>query len=71
MTAKIALAGLGKAARTIRLPAISSIKDLHVVGGYDPAPPGAAFPRQTLALMLAAYEFAEKRAPVAMSPAPV
>lgn len=44
MTAKIALAGLGKAARTIHLPAIGSIKDLHVVGGYDPASPGAAFP---------------------------
>lgn len=41
---KIAIAGLGKAARTIHLPAIARTGGLDVVGGYDPAVGDGAFP---------------------------
>ena len=34
---RIALAGLGAAARAIHLPALAKLKDVEVVGGYDPA----------------------------------
>ena len=34
---RIALAGLGAAARTIHLPALAKLKDVEVVGGFDPA----------------------------------
>ncbi len=37
MTKKIAIAGLGSAARRIHLPAFSKLKDVEVVGGFDPA----------------------------------
>ncbi len=46
MRRTIALAGLGRAGRRIHLPAIKRLKDLRVVGGYDPAasPGDFAFP---------------------------
>jgi len=40
----IALAGLGRAAREIHLPACSAIPRLRVVGGCDPIPPRDPFP---------------------------
>lgn len=40
MTRKIAIAGLGAAARQIHLPAYAKIEGLDVVGGFDPAPSG-------------------------------
>lgn len=40
MTRKIAVAGLGAAARQIHLPAYAKIEDLEVVGGFDSAPRG-------------------------------
>lgn len=45
-TKTIALVGLGKAGRTIHLPAIREIKHLRIVGGYDPvaAPTEFSFP---------------------------
>jgi len=45
MARRIAIAGLGAAARKIHLPAIARLKDLSVVGGCDPAvPDGFPFP---------------------------
>lgn len=60
MKKRIALAGLGSAARRIHLPAIRKIADLEVVGGYDPAPRpgGMAFP-----LFSSAEEMLEKARP--------
>ncbi len=40
MTRKIAIAGLGAAARQIHLPAYAKIEGLEVVGGFDPDPRG-------------------------------
>lgn len=37
MKRKIAIAGLGTAARQIHIPAYAKLADLEVVGGYDPA----------------------------------
>jgi predicted dehydrogenase len=34
---KVAIAGLGKAAQNIHLPALKKLRDVEVVGGYDPA----------------------------------
>jgi predicted dehydrogenase len=34
---RVALAGLGSAARTIHLPALAKLEDVEVVGGFDPA----------------------------------
>ncbi|MBI3529610.1 MAG: Gfo/Idh/MocA family oxidoreductase [Betaproteobacteria bacterium] len=46
MKRKIAIAGLGEAARHIHIPAYAKLDDLEVVGGYDPAirEGGFAFP---------------------------
>jgi D-apiose dehydrogenase len=41
---RIALAGLGAAARRIHLPAYAGLPDLEVVGGADPAVTAGAFP---------------------------
>lgn len=41
---RIALAGLGRAAREIHLPAYAGIPGLAVVGGFDPAAVGSEFP---------------------------
>jgi predicted dehydrogenase len=41
---KIAIAGLGAAARQIHLPAIARLSDLKIVGAIDPAASAAAFP---------------------------
>jgi predicted dehydrogenase len=41
---KIALAGLGAAAREIHLPAYADVPGLQVVGGCDPAAKGGRFP---------------------------
>lgn len=35
---RVAIVGLGSAARTIHLPALKKIADVELVGGYDPAP---------------------------------
>lgn len=37
MGVRVAMAGLGTAAKTIHLPAFKKIKEVEVVGGYDPA----------------------------------
>lgn len=37
MTVRVALAGLGAAAKTIHLPAFKKIPEIEVVGGYDPS----------------------------------
>ena len=50
---RIALVGLGLAARTIHLPALRKLRDVDIVGGYDPAnsiPGVRSFP--TLAALL-------------------
>ncbi|MEB3165816.1 MAG: Gfo/Idh/MocA family oxidoreductase [Cyanobacteriota bacterium] len=39
MTLRLAIAGLGAAARQIHLPAYAKVAGLEVVGGYDPVPP--------------------------------
>jgi scyllo-inositol 2-dehydrogenase (NADP+) len=44
MKRRIAIAGLGAAARQIHLPAYAKLADLEVVGGYDPAVRGADLP---------------------------
>jgi D-apiose dehydrogenase len=41
---RIAIAGLGAAARQIHLPAYAKLADLQVVGGYDPASGSARLP---------------------------
>jgi len=40
---RIALAGLGRAAREIHIPAMRKLDRLRIVGGADPAPPNADF----------------------------
>src|SRR5258708_2351883 len=42
-TYRIAIAGLGRAARDIHIPALSKIERLSIVGGVDPAAPSADF----------------------------
>ena len=44
MKKRIAIAGLGAAARQIHLPAYSKLPELEVVGGYDPAVSGDGLP---------------------------
>ena len=34
---RIAIAGLGAAARAIHLPALAKLKDVEIIGGFDPA----------------------------------
>lgn len=41
---KVAICGLGAAARGIHIPACREIDGLEIVGGYDPSPDGHAFP---------------------------
>ncbi len=43
MTRKIAICGLGAAARQIHLPAYKKIPEVEVVGGFDPAAGGQSF----------------------------
>ncbi len=40
---RIAIAGLGRAAREIHIPALSKLSRLKIVGGADPVPPNADF----------------------------
>jgi predicted dehydrogenase len=42
-TYRIALAGLGRAAREIHIPALSKIERVSIVGGADPVAPNAGF----------------------------
>ena len=44
MSYRLALIGLGAAARNIHLRAYAQLDDLQVVGGYDPQAPAAKFP---------------------------
>jgi predicted dehydrogenase len=44
MNKKVAIAGLGGAARQIHLPAVAKLRSLKVVGGFDPAPVNHRFP---------------------------
>ena len=60
MNRTIALAGLGSAARRIHLPAIRTIADLRLVGGYDPVAPSGTFP---FPLFSSAEEMLEKTRP--------
>ena len=51
MTKRIAIAGLGAAARTIHLPAYAKLPELEVVGAYDPAPSTSQHPFPTFTSM--------------------
>jgi predicted dehydrogenase len=42
-TYRVAIVGLGRAAREIHIPALSKLERLSIVGGADPAPPIADF----------------------------
>lgn len=64
MKRKIALAGLGAAARNIHLPAYAKLADLEVVGGFDPAVEDGAFPFPTFQTL---DEMLEKTAPDILS----
>jgi predicted dehydrogenase len=44
MTKKVAIAGLGAAAKQIHLPAVAKLRGLDLVGGFDPASGNPRFP---------------------------
>ena len=46
---RIAIIGLGKAGRTIHLPALKKLKGVHIVGAYDVQGGGEALGRAVLA----------------------
>lgn len=60
MKKRIAIAGLGAAAKQIHLPAVAKLADLEVVGGFDPAAANARFP---FSLFSTAEELLEKTRP--------
>lgn len=60
MQRKVAIAGLGTAARTITLPALARLSSLAVVGGCDPVARAGGFP---FPVFLSAEEMLEKARP--------
>src|SRR3954451_11090757 len=50
---RVAIAGVGRAAKTIHIPALNKLTDVEIVGVYDPRQEPAAFPAfATLAQLL-------------------
>ena len=41
---RVAIAGLGRAAKAIHIPALRKLPDVSVIGGYDPVPQKMDFP---------------------------
>jgi predicted dehydrogenase len=41
---RVAIAGLGRAAKAIHIPALRKLPDVSVIGGYDPVPEPAHEP---------------------------